>query len=179
MSIELRAWDSEDAPVLQAAVAESPDLVTQLPVRDLTDASACADFISTRLAATGPSTYNFAIAHGGVAVGNVGISSIDRSHDTAWAYYWVTASSRGQGLATRALLTMAAWAIDDLGLFRLELGHRLNNPGSCRVAIAAGFLPEGIERAKLRYGSDRFDVETHARLRTDPVPTAEPIPMRF
>jgi RimJ/RimL family protein N-acetyltransferase len=46
----------------------------------------------------------------------------------------------------------------------------LNNPASCRVATIAGFRAEGVERQKLRYGSERFDVETHARLATDPVP---------
>lgn len=49
----------------------------------------------------------------------------------------------------------------------------MNNPASCRVATSAGFLPEGIERAKLRYGDERFDVEAHARLRTDPAPALE------
>jgi len=172
-------WSIGDAAGLQAAVAESADLVTQLPLRALTTAAACADFIATHLAPTGPASYNFAIAQGGIAVGNVGISNINPKHDTAWAYYWVTTSSRGRGLASRALVTAAAWAFDGLGLFRLELGHRLNNPASCRVASAAGFLPEGIERAKLRYGEVRFDVETHARLRTDPAPAIEALPMRI
>ncbi|WP_314138033.1 hypothetical protein [uncultured Plantibacter sp.] len=49
----------------------------------------------------------------------------------------------------------------------------MNNPASCGVAIRAGFLPEGIERQKLAYGADRFDVELHARLATDPVPDGD------
>ncbi|GEL99270.1 hypothetical protein CTE05_28170 [Cellulomonas terrae] len=53
----------------------------------------------------------------------------------------------------------------------------MNNPASCRVATAAGFAAEGIERAKLRYGSDRYDVETHARLSTDPRPPVELVPI--
>jgi RimJ/RimL family protein N-acetyltransferase len=67
------------------------------------------------------------------------------------------------------LTSVSTWAFD-ARLFRLELGHRLNNPASCRVATIAGFRAEGVERQKLRYGSERFDVETHARLATDPVP---------
>ncbi len=55
-------------------------------------------------------------------------------------------------------------------LHRLELGHRLSDPASCRVAVAAGFRAEGVERDKLRYGDERFDVETHARLSGDPSP---------
>ncbi|WP_258174795.1 hypothetical protein [Nesterenkonia sandarakina] len=34
----------------------------------------------------------------------------------------------------------------------------------------------GIERAKLRYGEQRFDVETHARLATDPTPITNWMP---
>ena len=62
---------------------------------------------------------------------------------------------------------LAEHAFAGLGLFRLELGHRLDNPASCRVASRAGFAAEGVERSKLRYGDLRFDVETHARLATD------------
>jgi len=111
-------------------------------------------------------------------VGNVGLSSIDRVHGTAWTYYWVAASHRGQGLAARALATVSRWAFEELQLFRLELGHRVNNPASCRVATRAGFIAEGVERSKLRYGNDRFDVETHARLATDLVPSLTPLSMR-
>jgi RimJ/RimL family protein N-acetyltransferase len=51
----------------------------------------------------------------------------------------------------------------------------VNNPASCAVAMRAGFAAEGIERAKLRYGVERFDVETHARLATDPAPSVVPL----
>lgn len=78
------------------------------------------------------------------------------------------AVARGRGVATTAVRAVAASALDDLGRFRLELGHRTNNPASCRVATAAGFPVEGLERAKLGYGGERFDVELHARLATDP-----------
>jgi RimJ/RimL family protein N-acetyltransferase len=63
---------------------------------------------------------------------------------------------------------VADWALTDLGLFRLELGHRMDNPASCRVARRTGFAVEGLERAKLRYGDRRYDVEIHARLASDP-----------
>lgn len=175
MEITLRTWRETDAESLLIAVRESPDLVTQLPVAELSTAEACREFILANLAPGATAAHNFAISLDGAAVGNIGVSSIDRAHDTAWTYYWLTASSRGRGLTTRALATAAAWAFDDLGLFRLELGHRVNNPASCRVATAAGFVPEGIERAKLRYGEERFDVETHARLRTDLAPTLVPV----
>lgn len=87
----------------------------------------------------------------------------------------MAADHRGRGLAARATTAVGTWALRELGLLRLELGHRVNNPASCRVATRAGFVAEGVERSKLRYGRDRFDVETHARLATDRVPDLEPI----
>ncbi len=170
VDVELRNWRATDAEGLLTAVAESPDLATQLPVGDLTSVASCREFIVAHLVPNGSLARSFAIVRDGMAVGNLGISNIDRAHDTAWVHYWLATSSRGAGLASRGLAAGAAWAFDELGLFRLELGHRVNNPASCRVATAAGFIPEGIERSKLRYGDERFDVETHARLRTDPIP---------
>lgn len=117
---------------------------------------------------------NWAIARDGEPIGNVGLSAIEHRHGTAWVSYWLRADVRGHGIASRALASVGNWAFAH-GTFRLELGHRVNNPASCGVALRAGFASEGIERAKLRYGDDRFDVETHARLETDDAPTVEPL----
>lgn len=169
----LRPWRDDDAAALRSAVATTPDLVTQLPVAALETEDACTAFVAEHLALSGDSGRNLAIVMDGEAVGNVGMSAVDRRHGTAWVSYWLAVSARGRGLAARALSTLAAHALDPAGddLFRLELGHRVNNPASCAVATRAGFVAEGVERAKLAYGSERFDVETHARLRTDPAPS--------
>ncbi|ACQ78351.1 GCN5-related protein N-acetyltransferase [Beutenbergia cavernae DSM 12333] len=172
MPVELRPWRPEDAPHLRRARATSPDLATQLGAVDLSTDEACSEFIAGHLGLSTTATHH-AIVSDGVVVGNVGLTHIDRRHDTAWVSYWLSAAARGRGLAAPAAATVARWAFRDLDLYRLELGHRLNNPASCRVATAAGFVPEGVERAKLRYGDERFDVETHARLRTDVPPALE------
>lgn len=86
------------------------------------------------------------------------------------AFHGTATPARGQGIAAEATMFTAGWAFADVGLFRLELGHRIENPASCAVAATAGFRVEGIERAKLRYGERRYDVELHARLATDPTP---------
>lgn len=171
--IALRPWRSTDADALVAARTSTDDLGTQFG--PLPDSGAAARFIETVLV-TVPDRQHWAIVVDGVAVGNVGLTAIERRHDTAWVSYWLARSGRGRGLATRAVATVAERAFGD-GLFRLELGHRVNNPASCRVATGAGFRAEGVERRKLRYGDERFDVETHARLATDPSPEVEPLPV--
>lgn len=170
----LRPWIASDAGALREAFLTTPDLGTQLGGADLSTIAAAEAHIAGPLA-DDDGHRAWAIVDGGIAVGSVGVSAIDRRHDTAWLHYWLAGSGRGRGLATRALAGAAAWAFAD-GLVRLELGHRVNNPASCRVATRAGFRAEGIERAKLRYGDERFDVERHARLETDPAPGVAPLP---
>lgn len=176
MNVTLSPWSASDADALADAVRDSPDLAVQLGDEALGTPEAARSYIE-RYLTDDDGTVTFAIRVDGTAVGHVALSHIERRHDTAWASYWVSASRRGHGLASRALATVAAYAFDTLGLFRLELGHRVNNPASCRVASAAGFSAEGIERAKLRYGSDRFHVETHARLASDPAPSLALVPV--
>ena len=166
----LRWWTAADAPALQQAAAESPDLAAQLGDAALSSVRDCTTVIEERLADRHPDAVNLALTLDGWAVGNIGVTRIERRHSTAWVSYWLTTSFRGRGLLTRGLASVAGWAHQDLGIFRLELGHRLDNTASCSVARAVGFRTEGLERAKLRYGDERFDVETHARLAGDPLP---------
>ncbi|WP_285042120.1 GNAT family protein [Plantibacter sp. LMC-P-059a] len=171
----LRPWKSTDAPFLRAAFVENPDLGPQFGGADLSDVDAAARFISQVLQPS-DTRRNWAIVSDGVVVGNVGLSAIERRHATGWLSYWLSGDARGRGLATRAVDAVAEWAFTD-GLFRLELGHRVNNPASCAVATRCGFLVEGVERQKLVYGEERFDVELHARLATDPGPSGDRLAM--
>jgi RimJ/RimL family protein N-acetyltransferase len=177
VDVTLRPWATDDAAALRLAVATSPDLRSQFGDTDLSTITACAGFIDRQLGGRPPQGQDLAIAVDGRVAGNVGLSNVDRQHDTARVYYWVAVEFRGRGLATCALAAMSAWAFDSGELFRLELGHRVNNPASCAVATGAGFRAEGVARAKLRYGDQRFDVETHARLATDPAPSVPLLPL--
>ncbi len=176
MSVVLRPWAPEDAAALVVAARGTPDLATQVGDADLSSAPAARRFIEESLRFD-DRTRNWAVVDDGVAVGNVAASAIELRHGTAWMSYWLAAAARGKGYATGGLVAVSAWAFA-FGLYRLELGHRVNNPASCRVATAAGFRAEGIERAKLRYGRERYDVETHARLAIDDAPVeTPPLPM--
>lgn len=168
VNVALRPWVSRDAAALVAAAHSSTDLTTQFDGADLSSLSE-AEALIERSFRFDEHAKNWAIVEDGVAVGNIGASAIEFRHGTAWMYYWLSAAARGKGYAVGALVAVSDWAFTS-GLYRLELGHRVNNPASCRVATAAGFQAEGVEREKLRYGTDRFDVETHARLATDTAP---------
>ncbi|WP_439691611.1 GNAT family N-acetyltransferase [Curtobacterium sp. SP.BCo] len=166
-SAVLRPWRGADAAALRAASAD-PELARQLGGARFDDDRSAEGFIATRYRHD-EHARNWAVVDAGTVVGAVGVTAIEYGHGTAWVSYWLTAAARGRGLATRALVTASEDAFA-LGLHRLELGHRTNNPASCAVATRAGFRAEGVEREKLRYGDERFDVETHARLASDPTP---------
>jgi RimJ/RimL family protein N-acetyltransferase len=82
--------------------------------------------------------------------------------------YFVRASARGRGLATRAVRLVARWAFDDLEIERLELRVHPNNRASRRVAERAGFRYEGVERSSRPWpDGTRFDSLLFSRLPGD------------
>ncbi|GAA3306390.1 GNAT family protein [Nonomuraea dietziae] len=158
--MRLREWTAGDADrVLEAFKSEDMRAQSGEPIRTLDDAVRWIEGWKDR-------GHAFAVELDGLVVGNVAVTGIDR-HGNGWVSYWTTAQARGRGVAARAAGLLAEWAFAERGLFRLELGHRTNNPASCRVAVRAGFVAEGIERGKLVYDGVRYDVERHARLATD------------
>lgn len=160
--VELRGWRPDDMSVVLDAFS-SPDMAEQA-ARPIDTAQAALEWMGVW--GFRDDARAFAVVSNGEVVGNVAVSNID-AHGTGWVSYWTLPRARGRGVAVAATRKMAEWAFGERGLFRLELAHRVGNAASCAVATRAGFLPEGIERAKLSYEGVRYDVERHARLATD------------
>ncbi|MGW1411721.1 GNAT family N-acetyltransferase [Streptomyces sp. NPDC002403] len=168
----LRGWRAEDAWAVMAAFADP--LMRGQASEPVNSVQAAERWIAARDDQwTADSAYSFAVVDGDdLVLGQVCVSQVDRRHSTGWVSYWTTATARGRGIASCACRAVARWAFDDAELFRLELGHRVNNPASCRVARIAGFAVEGQQRQKLEYNGVRFDVELHARLASDTEPAS-------
>jgi RimJ/RimL family protein N-acetyltransferase len=64
--------------------------------------------------------------------------------------YMVSPRARNRGVATKALIQHARWAIRERGVERLELTTDPENIASQRVAEKAGFVREGLLRAYSR-----------------------------
>ena len=168
--LRLRPWAEQDAAAVLAAFGDP--LMRGQSADPVDSPEAAQRWVAQQIhRRQSGQAFSFAVVDGAVEVlGNVAVSAVDPRHATGWVSYWTTSAARGRGVASRACRTLSRWAFDQQGLFRLELGHRVNNPASCRVATAAGFLVEGLERQKLAYDGVRYDVELHARLATDPKP---------
>ncbi|MGW6062222.1 GNAT family N-acetyltransferase [Streptomyces sp. NPDC055189] len=164
----LRPWSERDAvAVLDAFSAPEMSRQSDEPVDSRESASR---WIARREEEERAGTaYSFAVVDGNdTPLGNVAVGAVNHVHATGWVSYWTAPSARGSGVASYGCDALARWAFGELGLFRLELGHRVNNPASCRVARTAGFAAEGLQRQKLAYEGIRYDVELHARLASDP-----------
>lgn len=183
----LRPWTTDRADVqavLRAFAAPGMAGQSRSAIASLDDAHAWIAALVPDPSDNLPRSVAFAIDLDGTAVGHVMVSAIERRHLTGWVSYWVASSARGRGLAAAGTAALARYCFAERGLFRLELGHRVNNPASGRVAAAAGFTQEGIERQKLRYQDDggtwqRFDTALWARLATDPSPGIVPLETRM
>lgn len=166
----LRPWELRDAPAVLRAFAE-PLMERQADAPVGTLAQAGQWIARRREQGERGTAHAFAVAdRDGAALGGVAVGRVDERHRTGWISYWTTSAARGRGVATGGCRALADWCFGELDLFRLELGHRVDNPASCRVARAAGFAAEGVQRQKLAWDGVRHDVETHARLATDPDP---------
>lgn len=73
--------------------------------------------------------------------------------------YAVHPDFRGRGYTARALRLLRAWAFEQAGFARLELGAKQDNVASQRAAHAAGFLPDGVRAARLRNPDGTFSDE--------------------
>lgn len=166
----LRPWKTADAPTLLRHLRGSADLARQLPRLD--DVAAARAWIESRT-----DGWYFAVVVNGVAMGNVSVGHVDRTHSLGWTSYWLAPQARGRGWAKRAAATVADHCLFGAAdpVFRLELGHRVDNLASQKVALAAGFVLEGWERQKLSYDGTRFDTLAYSRLATDPRPDVAPL----
>jgi RimJ/RimL family protein N-acetyltransferase len=98
----------------------------------------------------------FLVEAKGEVVGGANIGFYEE--DIAEVSYYLAASARGRGYATRAVRLLARWAFEENGVERLVLRANPANGASLRVAERAGFTREGIARSShLRSDGSRVD----------------------
>ena len=170
----LRPVREADAAAVLEAFGSAPDMARQGDVADLASAQEYVGWLQE------PSRRSFAVCVDERMVGLVAVG-VDALNRSGWVFYWMHAAHRGRGVTAGAVAAVADWALTEepagAGLERLELGHRVNNPASGRVALAAGFVQEGRERGKFLIDGERIDVLTYGRLRTDSWPRTPPLPL--
>ena len=164
--MRLRLLKASDMSRVLEAFASADDMARQGRVTDRLEAEA---YVARLLAPDGAHLPFAMVGDNDLLFGLVALS-VDSGNSNAWFWYWTHSAARGCGWTGRAATAVANWALTSGGLHRLELGHR-------GVALAAGFVQEGVEREKFLIDGQRIDVVTYGRLASDPIARTEPLPI--
>lgn len=169
----LRRLQHTDVQAVLDAFRSSTDMRRQGDVYDLDSARI---YVNSLLANDSPHL-PWVIARSEGSLAGLVVVTVDQANNSGWFWYWMHASDRGRGWTSCGARTVANWALHELGVDRLELGHRANNPESGAVARAAGFVREGCEREKFLVDGQRVDVLNYGRLASDPAPIGPSLKM--
>jgi RimJ/RimL family protein N-acetyltransferase len=164
----LRPWSLADVPAVTAA-CQDPEIPrwTVVP-HDYTERDA-SEFIASReedrVAGVG---IHFAVVdRDSELLGAIGLANFDWPDRKVEIGYWVAREARRRGVGTRALVLLSRWAIEELGMERIELPANPRNDASLALARRAGFRREGtLRRFRYRHGV-REDLVMHSLLAED------------
>lgn len=79
--------------------------------------------------------------------------------------YWLAASARGRGFASRAVCLLGEWAFAELGIERIGIAVEPENASSMAVPRRCGYEYEGILRSWFEIKGRRRDVAMFSLLR--------------
>jgi len=149
--VRLRQWEIADAR-WYAVTAAHDDLIQRFATESPTLTAEQVRAAIVELANTADSA-GFVIcdADSGERLGNIGLR---HAGGVGLASYWLAASARGRGAATRALRLLSDWAFECLALDELQLWTHAENSASRRVAERAGFVrcPALDQRRQVKAG---------------------------
>ena len=149
----LRPWTEDDVPALVAA-CNDPEIAYWIP--PIPSPYTKEDALAFIRGETRPGeSYSFAMTLDERLAGGIGMS-VNSFDYRARVGYWVAAPVRGRGICTRALRLVARFALEELGLQRVDLITDPDNVASQRVAAKVGFRREGVLRSHLRHPDGRI-----------------------
>jgi RimJ/RimL family protein N-acetyltransferase len=169
--IRLRPWERHDvAPV--TAACQDPEIPRWTVVPHNYTERHARDFINGTAAdlAAGRELALAIVDSHDRLVGALGLSNFDWADLKAEIGYWIAAGARRRGFGARGTRMLAVWAIETLGLERLELLAHPDNQASQRLAERAGFTREGTLRRYRRRHGVREDLVRFSMLAEDLAP---------
>ncbi|QTE31130.1 GNAT family N-acetyltransferase [Pengzhenrongella sicca] len=163
----LRPWRPDDADDVAAVLTAFADPeIQRWGVRHIVTAAQANAWLRGWTAAWIAETDAcWAVAGADGVVGRVALRRLDLAGGIAELAYWVLPAARRRGVASDAGAEASRWAVEELGLHRLELCHSVHNPGSCAVARRLGYALEGTQRDAMLHVDGWHDMHLHALLR--------------
>jgi ribosomal-protein-serine acetyltransferase len=168
--IRLRRLAVDDATSMHAAAVESAaELETSVPwfSRGMTVESFRSFAAWAWEAWDRGEHYELSIlARDGTYLGSAGLS-VDATTMSANLQYWVRTSATGRGVASEAARLVSRWAIQALGLQRVEIFISDHNVPSQMAARKSGAHLEGVLRNKIRWDGRPYDAHVFSFVPSD------------
>lgn len=166
--VALRPWRGADVPAKFRAFCDPETLRFSWPhVEPYTEAHAWAHHVENMRAWESGTSAEFALIHpddDAAIIGGASVYDIEHDQRRASVGYWVAAPARRRGVATHAVLLLARWAFEDLGMARLQLTCGPDNLPSQRVAERCGFTREALLRSHIPFKGGRRDTVVYSLL---------------
>ncbi|WP_218010878.1 GNAT family N-acetyltransferase [Herbidospora mongoliensis] len=159
--------ESGDEPIVMAAFAD-PDIRLWNLEHEADHARAAHTIARWRARWTLETGASWIVEREGLVVGRVALRAVDLELGVAETAYWTLPEGRGKGATVAAVSEMTRWALDDLGLHRVELRHAVANTASCRVAERTGYALEGTLRSATLHADGWHDMHIHGQVSTRP-----------
>jgi RimJ/RimL family protein N-acetyltransferase len=159
--VTVRPFQKEDALEIHAAVSESQNetsfWLVDLKGLSLSDVQEYID--SQPEIWNEDQAYNFVILESSTSkiLGGCGLNQINRRHRSCALYFWIRTSATRRGFATRAVVLMARFAFDSLGMQRMEIDIEPDNLAGLRVAEKSGAISEGYLRGRFFHHGEPKD----------------------
>jgi RimJ/RimL family protein N-acetyltransferase len=166
--ISLRAWRRADVPALTAACQDPeiprwtlvPSPYTERHAEGFVEHSGAARREGRELALAVVDRHDDLL-------GAIGLTGLDWDNLKGEIGFWIARDSRGRGVGVAATRLLSEWAIEELGLSRLELLAHPGNEPSQRLAARAGYTREGVLRKYRRRRGEQEDLIMFALLAED------------
>lgn len=114
------------------------------------------DFVRAMIASA--DQHLFAICLDGRHVGNIKVGPVKHPHQLADVSLFIgDRAVWGQGVATAAIRLVSRFALETLGLRKLNAGVYGPNTGSAKAFLSAGYAQEGLRRRHYLMGADMVD----------------------
>jgi RimJ/RimL family protein N-acetyltransferase len=111
--------------------------------------------------------YAIVDADTGTFLGIAGVVDLEAEARQGEIGYALVPAARGRGIATRALRIVTDYALEELGLERVQLNIATDNEASMRVAERCGYRREGMLRSLYVKPGRRDDFAIYSRLPGD------------
>lgn len=141
--VTLRPWHEDDAAEIVGCVDGDAEIARWL---DQVPQPYSRDDAQAYIRGLGEEAFAITDTSSGRVLGSIGVRWNDAG-DVGEVSYWLRADARGNGVTTRALVLVCAWALGHEGVARLQLRADVENVPSRRVAERAGFQLEGVLRS--------------------------------